>query len=931
MKTFRRNKDMKKTEKIIALVITVLLVSIMTAQAKPVNPPGQGGSPPGIQKNTGWTVEGDKLYTTDLNSNVGIGTADPQFKLDVNGDARIEGKLHVGSSGIQHLIITSDGNVGIGNVTPIEKLEVDGNIRISGKVMASAYASNSPLIFEAPVGTERARIDDITGYMGIGTRNPHHRLDVMGNVHASGSFLAGSRTTYGDGFIGISPGTNLDVDSGTLFIDNANDRVGIGTTSPSTKLDVNGVITALGGNSNEWNTAYGWGDHSSAGYLTSEIDPEVGTNVLNYVPKWDGSKLVQGTIYDDGNIGIGTSSPGAKLDVEVGSGGAATIGSSGNSATGDYAVAMGDSTTASGLASTAMGSETTASEFASTAFGYDTKALGSRSFAIGYNTTASGWTSTALGSSTIAYGDYSFAMGTHTNADGYNSVAMGYSTVANGSYSIGMGYDNTANGYSSVAIGFHTNANGDHSTAIGYSTIASGRFSTSMGYNTKATEALSTAIGDSTTASGIRSTAMGYNTIASEQASTAMGEKTIASGDRSTAMGYETIASGYASTAIGDYTTASGIRSTAMGYKTIASEQASTAMGEKTIASGDRSTAMGYETIASGYASTAIGDSTIAYGWYSTAMGTFTNASGSWSTAMGFGSKSIGAGSTAMGFDTNASGDVSTAMGYQTKALGHSSIAMGRGTAAYGSNSIAMGFDTIASEEASTAMGYQTKALGHSSTAMGRGTAAYGSNSIAMGHSINASGDYSFGIGLNSIPFKITKDHTMAIMGGNVGIGTVNPSAKLDVAGTVTATEFYDPTPVAFHAYISSITNLYTSPGYEIVVFDSEEFDYGNNYDTTTGIFTAPTNGIYQFNMIVTTADVKPNEDMILIFYKNGYVYKYLERKSSATNDWQDLSGSVTTELNAGDMIYVEYGVSDSNWYILGSFPNSYFSGHRVT
>ena len=35
------------------------------------------------------------------------------------------------------------------------------------------------------------------------------------------------------------------------------------------RLVVSGVITANGGNSGEWNTAYSWGNHASAGYLTS--------------------------------------------------------------------------------------------------------------------------------------------------------------------------------------------------------------------------------------------------------------------------------------------------------------------------------------------------------------------------------------------------------------------------------------------------------------------------------------------------------------------------------------------------------------------------------------------------------------------------------------------------------------------------------------
>lgn len=49
--------------------------------------------------------------------------------------------------------------------------------------------------------------------------------------------------------------------------------------------------------------------------IMAETDPEVGSNTTNYVPKWNGSALVTGTIYDNGNVGIGTTSPGAKLDV----------------------------------------------------------------------------------------------------------------------------------------------------------------------------------------------------------------------------------------------------------------------------------------------------------------------------------------------------------------------------------------------------------------------------------------------------------------------------------------------------------------------------------------------------------------------------------------------------------------------------------------
>ena len=49
--------------------------------------------------------------------------------------------------------------------------------------------------------------------------------------------------------------------------------------------------------------------------ITSESDPQVGSITTNYIPKWNGSALVSGTIYDSGNVGIGTSTPDEKLTV----------------------------------------------------------------------------------------------------------------------------------------------------------------------------------------------------------------------------------------------------------------------------------------------------------------------------------------------------------------------------------------------------------------------------------------------------------------------------------------------------------------------------------------------------------------------------------------------------------------------------------------
>lgn len=78
---------------------------------------------------------------------------------------------------------------------------------------------------------------------------------------------------------------------------------------------------------------------------------------------------------------------------------------------------------------------------------------------------------------------------------------------------------------------------------------------------------------------GLYSFATGQNTTASGQISTAIGSFTIASGNGSIATGSGTTASGAASTATGGQTTASGVLSTAMGNSTIASGDFSTALG----------------------------------------------------------------------------------------------------------------------------------------------------------------------------------------------------------------------------------------------------------------------------------------------------------------------------------------------------------------
>lgn len=104
--------------------------------------------------------------------------------------------------------------------------------------------------------------------------------------------------------------TNLNIDSGTLFVNTTNNNVGIGTTSPAYKLEVNGAFksSSAGGNlvfnadsGNEWWTG-SWNDLVSYQITRRNISSGNGTSYL--------------TISTSGNVGIGTGLPISSLHLK---------------------------------------------------------------------------------------------------------------------------------------------------------------------------------------------------------------------------------------------------------------------------------------------------------------------------------------------------------------------------------------------------------------------------------------------------------------------------------------------------------------------------------------------------------------------------------------------------------------------------------------
>ena len=130
-------------------------------------------------------------------------------------------------------------------------------------------------------------------------------------VYAQNWLLTGNAGTNSNtDYIGTSDSKPLKIKTNNqvrMYFKSSGD-VGIGTQTPTSKLHVNGVITATGGTSTDWNSAYAWGNHALAGYLSSESDPQVGVINLNSLSKWNGSSLVTSNITSNGTfVGINTT------------------------------------------------------------------------------------------------------------------------------------------------------------------------------------------------------------------------------------------------------------------------------------------------------------------------------------------------------------------------------------------------------------------------------------------------------------------------------------------------------------------------------------------------------------------------------------------------------------------------------------------------
>jgi hypothetical protein len=230
-----------------------------------------GGQQVAITTNT--SIAGVITATSDITIDNGINQtalltnnstlkSDPELTLYTNSTSQFRGsrvELLNSSNGTQ--LVHLNDNPSSKQYFAIEKTD---NTGVFQQQMAIYSYANDEWVFK----TGSAEVESLTiknGQVGIGTTVIDSTLTVAGVVSAT--------TYYGDGsnLTGISGGggialTDLSVSTasaGTAALSYNNSNGVFSYTPP----DLSGF--AANTNVSNWDTAYGWGNHASAGYLTS--------------------------------------------------------------------------------------------------------------------------------------------------------------------------------------------------------------------------------------------------------------------------------------------------------------------------------------------------------------------------------------------------------------------------------------------------------------------------------------------------------------------------------------------------------------------------------------------------------------------------------------------------------------------------------------
>jgi hypothetical protein len=267
-----------------------------------------------LVKRSGSGIGASVIY--DDGSKIGIGTASPVKKLDVVGDVNATASIYSGTGYYVSTTQVIDSSRNVVNVQDVNATRFfQGSNRVVDTVSAGSGLTGGgtgpSVSLSVAFGTDFLGWQNLTAYPASCSCGANQAVRIIGDsctcidITPAGSAVTGSGTV---GYIPMWNGTSS-INNSVIYQNGSN--VGIGTTAPGAKLEIFGDFATARLKNNAGNTMV-------------QLSMAGGTSDVGQIDLYQGvsTQAIHLSGYGDnwlnpvaGNVGIGTTSPGYKLDV----------------------------------------------------------------------------------------------------------------------------------------------------------------------------------------------------------------------------------------------------------------------------------------------------------------------------------------------------------------------------------------------------------------------------------------------------------------------------------------------------------------------------------------------------------------------------------------------------------------------------------------